>query len=212
MPYRKPYRKRRFKRRRTYGRKKMSLSRRMTKMYKVCKPETKYITDTSDNVEITTWSVSDALPPVSQGVEDAARIGGKIYARRLMFNLHVEVNSANSSKFANIRFIIGKYQGANLPSAADIISGDDSILNHWEPNKAGQFHIMADRLVLCGTQGNAQQIKYFKVNVALNRNVIFEGNSDTRGNTFRYFILCRSDQSSDGPFLTFDCRLVYTDA
>ncbi len=200
---------RRRRRRRRRRRKPKSLIKKVNLMMKRIKPETQYLDDNFTQTVSSSPFVQDAMSPMDQAVTDGARIAGKIYLKFINMNCSLTWNTSSTQLFSTIRITIVRFDDPDLPGYGNIFQGGTTMVDHWNTNQASRYHVVYDRYHMVGKQGNAQAIKYFKIRIKVNREVIFASNSDTRANNFRYALLEQGDETSNFPSLVIHRRMVF---
>lgn len=211
-----------FKRRRRYSYKKKnnntykSLSKQISYLRKITRPEFKSIsTDSSAFGDIlNTASVEKfVFPKLEQGTDSHQRVGDRVRIRRISFNILSEPSTEGQATFFRVILMVVKDvtgSGRNLSEFLKYTTDDRSMSSHYVEDQAGLFKVMYDRTFQTRTTGDYRRVSIKK---RMNLPVSFSGSGASETTIHRnglYLFIVNSSAAN----LTnwYDLKVWFTDS
>lgn len=171
--------------------------------------ETKFLDAAANGTTVTTTATVNGIFTLPVGTGDSQRVGNRVWMKSFFLRLAVTPNATAGLNF--LRFIVFKDRQCNgsAPAASDLLTSSTNYLSPLLMDNNMRFKILFDRIYTVDSDATGAQVD--KVYRKLKFPVEFQDTTSAAISN-GLFILMISDQATNGPTVSYQSRLKYTDA
>lgn len=174
--------------------------------------EYKYIDTVTTVSPVANTGTVTYLSGIAQGVTDITRIGNKILFKDIMWRMQASINDTALTSALRIIVFSARQVNGVLPTVAEVLQ-TVSQLAPLNRDNTKQYVIIKDYLWSLNF-ANDSETKIVKGYHVLNYHANYDGATAAIGDAEEnhLFMLCISDDATNGPVFTFDCRIKFYDS
>jgi len=154
------------------------------------------------------------LTPIAIGDGDSDRTGNSILVRSLDINGTVLYNGSSTASAQIVRMwvVIDRQQISDSAPTFSTIFENNGILSHLNNTTVGRFSLICVRKFIVNDDQQPGSYKTFHIRCPLMLHVRYNGSAGTDIQKNGIYLVCASSQdTSNGPSITFEARVSYRD-